>query len=151
MATVAAVAAVAAVGVQIAGTVLQARAQSRAARAQQQQRTLAANRRRREAVRNARIARGAVVNTSALTGTAGSAGEAGALGSISSQLASNLSFLDTSVGLGNEIASQQGQANIFGSISRIGQSIFNIAGGTSAIARAVTPPAPIAFSPLGPR
>ncbi len=147
MATVAAVAAVVGATAAVAGTVLSARAQARARRIQKQQRNLEANRRRRAAVREARISRGQIVNQAALTGTTGSSAEAGALGSISSQLSSNLSFLDQAVGLGDQLAGAQGAANIFGSISRIGTNICQAAGGTGAIARAITPPAPI---PLGP-
>lgn len=142
MGVVAAVAAVVGAGAAVAGTVISARAQSRAAKIQKQQRNLAANRRRRDAVRRARIARGNVINTAALTGTVGSSGAAGAVGSISSQLASNLSFLDESVGLGNALADQQGKAATFGAISKIGLNLFNIAGGTQLVADIIRPPIP---------
>lgn len=142
MATVAAIAAVVGAGAAIAGTVISARARSKAAKIQKQQRNLEANRRRREAVRNARIARGGVINAAALSGLSGSSAEAGATGSITSQLSSNLSFLDQQVGLGNELAEQQGKAATFGSISKIGLNLFNVAGGTQTLANIVTPPAP---------
>lgn len=143
MATVAAIAAVVGAGAAVAGTIISAKQQANAAKVQKQQRNLEASRRRRSAVREARIARGQVVNQAAITGTSGSSAEAGALGSISSQLSSNLSFLDQAVGLGDQLAGFQGAANIFGSISRIGTSIFQAAGGTAAIARVITPPAPV--------
>lgn len=143
MATVAAVAAVVGAGAAVAGTVLSARASAKASKIQKQQRNLQASRRRRSAIREARIARGQVVNTAALTGVSGSSAEAGATSAISSQLSSNLSFLDQQVGLGNQIAGAQSSANIFGSISRIGTSIFQAAGGVGAIAQVITPPAPI--------
>lgn len=142
MAVVAAVAAVVGAGAAIAGTIISARAQAKAAGIQKQQRNLEANRRRRQSVREARLARGRVINTAALTGTSGSSGEAGATGSISSQLASNLSFLDEQVGLGNALAEQQGKAATFGSISKIGLSLFNLAGGSAQVANIITPPAP---------
>lgn len=143
MATVAAVAAVIGAGAAVAGTIISARAQSKAAKIQKQQRNLVANRRRREAVRRARIERGDVAATAAFTGTTDTSGAAGAIGSISSQLTSNLSFLDQTVGLGNALAEQQGKATTFGAISKIGRKLFDIAGGTQLVANIIRPPAPL--------
>lgn len=139
MAIVAAVAAVVGAGTAVVGTVLATKARKQAIESQRVQRNVEVARERRRQVREARIKRGALVNTAATTGTAGSSGELGGIGSIESQLFSNASFLDTSIAAGDSIAASSSRAATFGGIANFGISLFNLAGGASAIAGAVNP------------
>lgn len=86
----------------------------------------------RQAVRQARLAQGAMVNQAALTGGMGSTGLMGGLSSVSSQLSGNLSFMDAVARENNVIASTQNtinQANsnmqIIGAVSSTAQTIFS--------------------------
>lgn len=103
------------------------------------QRQLANNQAARErvnAIREARLAQGALAQTAETSGAAGSSIALGAQGSIQSQLNSRLSFLDTNQSLANlagyygskaNIKSQQAQTGA--SISATAQSIFSMSGG----------------------
>lgn len=73
---------------------------------QQRMADMKAARERRDAVRQARIARAEIEQLGASTGTSGSSGVAGGVGSVQSQLGYNLSFLDN-------MQSMSGQASIF--------------------------------------
>ncbi len=135
MGIVAAVTAVVGLGVNVVGTVGASKAQSAAAATQRRQRTIDAARERRKQVRNARLLQGQVTNQAVLSGAQGSSGALGAVGSVTSQLDSNLSFLDTTLANGNSIASDKSKAATFGAVSAIGGSVFNAAGGSKAVAK----------------
>lgn len=119
---------------------------SKARKAQQKQyafeRQLATNRAAKErvnAIRTARLATGALVQTAANSGAANSSIALGALGSISSQLNANLSFLDTNQKLADQAGFYASKANIaqsksatYGNISALGMQVFSSAGGFNA-------------------
>ena len=72
----------------------QVAAQNEALAYQQKQNDLTAARQRRDAIRQARIARANATNSAATQGVLDSSGSIGGVGSISSQLKDNISFLD---------------------------------------------------------
>jgi len=74
-----------------------------ASRLSQQQQALVAARERRDAIRQARIATAAVTQSGETQGASTSSAAAGGLASITSQLSSNLSFLDQ-----NKVLADQG-------------------------------------------
>lgn len=93
----------------------------------------------RNAIKQARIARAAVINTGASAGTMGSSGVLGGAGSVQSLLASNIGYfnqlddlnsgiLDTQVAQANAIEAQ-GQAYAtsatWGALGQLGGTIFN--------------------------
>jgi len=135
------------------GTIGQLGAQSDAAAAQkkaqklaQRKADLAAQRERVKAIREARIRRGRIEATSALTGTAGSAGAIVALASTGAQLTGGLGFSAEQQGLAGQIsaaniagADLQSQAATFGAIGGVGTSIFQQAGGFKTIFGGNTP------------
>lgn len=106
------------------------------------ERQLANNRSARErvnAIRQARVAQGAMLQTAANSGAERSSVALGALGSIQSQLNRNLSFLDTNQKLSNLAGYYASQANIrssssqtWSAISSLGMQVFQGAGGFNA-------------------
>ncbi len=125
-------------------------ARERSAVALQRRNDLMAMRQARSAIRSARIARAAVVNTGANSGTLGSSGVQGGASSILTQGGANLEFLGTSVDLGRqitaaeieqsraisdmnvEVANLKADAALYGAIGEIGGTIFAAAGGPKA-------------------
>lgn len=104
----------------------------------------------RTAIRQARIARAAVLNTAANSGTTGSSGALGGTGSIQSQLASNLGYFEGLLDLNQEVLETkklqadararigieegnvrkaQGKSSIGGAIGSLGSSILGAGGG----------------------
>lgn len=85
----------------------------------------------RQAIRQARLAQGAMINTAAQTGGVGGSGVAGGVSSVASQLGGNLSFMDSVARENNVILSTQNtmgkaqtNAAIFGAVGQLGQTIF---------------------------
>lgn len=126
-----------ALGVATAGTVISAVAASKAQKAQQKLQNLRSQQSRTQQIREARIRRGRVANIAAQTGTAGSSAAAGARGSIQTQLATNLSFLDRSLGLVQSISSQQAKAQTFGAIAGLASKAFGAVGGAGQLSKAL--------------
>ena len=140
---IAAVGAVVGAGAAVASAVNAGKANKAAAKQYAFERQIATNRaakQRRDVIRQARLARGALQQTIANSGGAGDSSIAlGALGSIQTQLAGNLSFLDTNQKLAdhagfqaNKANAARGRADLFGSVSQFGFSVFNAAGGVGA-------------------
>lgn len=139
---IAAVGAVVAAGATVASAVQAGKARKAQAEQYRFERQLSNNKAARErvnAIRQARIAQGALLQTSANSGAEGSSVALGALGSIQSQLNRNLSFLDTNqklVNLAGYAASQaniaQSKAQTWSSISSLGMQVFSAAGGFNA-------------------
>lgn len=141
---IAAVGAVVGAGSALASTIQAGRA-SRAAQEQYRfERQLATNRSakaRRDQIRSARLQQGALRQTVANSGGAGDSSIAlGALGSIQSQIASNLSFLDTNQKLADLAGFQANRAtiatqksNLYKGVSQLGFQVFNAAGGQGAV------------------
>lgn len=126
-----------ALGVAVAGTAVSAISANKAAKAQQKLQRLRSTQQRRSQVREARIRRGRVANIAAQTGTQGSSGALGAQGSIQTQLATNLSFLDRSLGFAQTISSQQARAQTFSAIAGLGGKVFGAVGGAGQISSAL--------------
>lgn len=125
----------------------QAAAQQEQARLEQQKADIANTRNLRTAVRQARIARGSVINQGANAGTSTSSGVVGGAGSVVSQNASNTSFFNTNSALNSQITetqitqgqaaaeagSAQGEAATFGALGSLGGTVFHEAGGFKTI------------------
>lgn len=96
---------------------------------QQQQADIVNTRTVREAVRQARVARAAIINAGGNTGTLGSSGVQGGASSVNAQLSGNLNFFGTMAGLNRSITD-----------TAIDQSVAaeraGVAGGKAAVAQA---------------
>ena len=125
----------------------QQQASERAIEAQEAQQQIRQDIERRRVIREARQQRAAAQQAAVTQGAGTGSGIAGGLGSIQSQLATNLSFLDTQAGLSEQVTG----ANIaFGkaglqrrtgqAIAGFGSTIFNQAGGFGTIFDAVKTP-----------
>lgn len=100
--------------------------QEKAGKAQQRMADIRAARSRRAQIAEGRRARAAITAQATQSGIAGSSAEAGARGSVGSQVAANVSFLDS-------------QQSLAGSVSRLNQSAqdsLSNAGTAQAIANA---------------
>lgn len=100
----------------------------------------AGRRERIKAVREARIKRAMVEAAGANTGVSNSSGVVGGTSSISSQLASNLSYMNTQQdyankmsGYNQDIANTRVASNLFGTVGGIGNQVFQDAGGWTTI------------------
>lgn len=86
----------------------------------------------RQAVRQARLAQGSMINQAALTGGMGSSGLAGGVSSVASQLGGNLAFMDAVarennviIGTGNTVNKAQTNVAIWGQIGKMSGTIFS--------------------------
>jgi len=112
------------------------KAQNRALQAQQKSDQLKQARERRDAMREARIRRAAVTQAGENQGAGGSSAAIGGAGSISSQLSSNLSFLDNQAMYSRQTSAALYQANkaqssaqTYGAVAGFGAQMFSSAGG----------------------
>lgn len=112
-----------------------AKAQRNANRLQQQQNAIEQQRARKNAIREARIARGQALNQGANAGVSDSSGVQGALGSITSQANTNLSFLDEASRIADQASTQLGIAQKYtvkaqtgASAAQLGGQVANFAG-----------------------
>jgi len=145
----AAVGAVVAAGATVASAVQAGKARKDAKKQYQYERQLANNKSLQEktnAIRAARLASGALAQTAANSGAAESSIALGALGSITSQLNSNLSFLDTNQRLENLAGFYASRANIhqsksqtYAGVAQLGLTIFDAAGGFNSFGGSKTP------------
>lgn len=142
-----AIAAVAGAGAAIVGTVGSISAQNKAAKAdaekvqyQRQSDNYRAARERVQAIRAARLSSGQAAQGAVNQGAYGTTSASlGGLGSITSQLNSNLSFLDTNNKLSDMASEAAGRAakhgaaaEVWGAVAGAGMQVFNAAGGTGA-------------------
>lgn len=109
------------------------------------ERQLATNRsakQRRDMIRQARLANGNLMQGIANSGAdaGGSSIALGALGSIQSQIAGNLSFLDTNQKLAdqagfyaNKVTIANSRSQLYSGVSQLGFQVFGQAGGSDAI------------------
>ena len=119
--------------VTVASTVVSTINANKARASQQKLQQLRTNQSRRQQIREARIRRGRVANIAAQTGAQGSSAELGARGSIQTQLAVNLSFLDQSLGIAQQISSQQSRAQTFSGIASLSATGFSALGGGTVV------------------
>lgn len=99
----------------VAGTYISYKNQKKAAAAQQRQQELTTRRSRRQAIRQAQIARAQAVASASASGAVGSSAAQGGQGSIGAQLGSGLGFSTAMTGLSRDISgyasrAQTGQA-----------------------------------------
>lgn len=85
----------------------------------------------RQAVRQARLAQGAMVNQGAQTGGMGSSGLAGGVSSVSAQLGGNLAFMDAVarenniiLQTQNTVSKAQSNMQIIGAVGELSKTIF---------------------------
>lgn len=101
----------------------QVAAQNEALAYQQKQNDLTAARQRRDAIRQARIARANATNSAATQGVLDSSGSIGGVGSISSQLKDNISFLDQWNQYSDLGSQALGRANVYGQRAQMAQTV----------------------------
>lgn len=117
----------------------QASAQKKQIEAQRRMADIENARQRREAIRQARIARASVISQGEAQGVSGSTGIAGSVAGIQQQMGYNLSFLDQmqaantqAAVFGQKAADYGAQANMFGQIA---STAYNDFGGKKEIAK----------------
>jgi hypothetical protein len=136
--------AIAAAGLAISavGTVATISSQNKMQKAQANQykferqiQTNRSTRERRDAIRAARLTQGALVQTGENQGASGTSSALGGMGSITSQLNSNLSFLDTNTKLADRAGTAAGDArkaaaaaSNWNGVTQLGMQIFNNSG-----------------------
>lgn len=113
------------------GAVRSAKAQRQVQAAQQRQQTLSTQRSRRQAIRQAQIARAGAVSAGANLGGLFGSSLQGGLTSASSQLGGGLGFSSQMSGLSANINTAQRSAARWGTISQLGFGLFNALGGLS--------------------
>lgn len=114
----------------------QAKYAKQAVQAQRSQDNLKAARERREAIRNARIASGSVLQSSVTQGVDTGSAALGGLGSIDQQLNQGLSFLDSYNRLSDQASHDLDKANEYGvksgtwgAAANLGMTVFKNASG----------------------
>jgi hypothetical protein len=112
----------------------QASAQRAAMEQERKMANLSAARERREQFRQARAQQGALLQTGAVSGTMGSSGLAGGMSSVSAQLGSNVSYLDSMSSMADQAsifnieAARQGSiANQWGAVGQISGQLGGMA------------------------
>ncbi len=108
----------------VVGTVASVRNSRKAAKKQEQQQQVATRRSRRQAIREAIIARSRAQATSEGAGTTGSSGAAGGIGSIGSRLGSDLGYSTQMSNLSADISAANQRASSFSALAQIGGTAF---------------------------
>jgi len=116
------------------GAVQSAAAQRRAVRLQEQQQELSTRRSRRQAIRQAQIARSNAISAGANLGGLQGSSLQGGLSSLGSQVGAELGFSSQTSGLSKDISAAQRSAARWGAISQLGFGLFNAMGGFQGIA-----------------
>ena len=117
------------------GAVQSAAAQRRAVDLQERQQQVATRRSRRQAIRQAQIARANAISAGANLGGLFGSSLQGGVSSLSSQLGSEMGFSTQMSGLSRDISSAQRSAARWGAISQLGFGLFNALGGFGGIAQ----------------
>lgn len=112
-----------------AGTLASISQQQKAAKLQKQQQALAARRSRRQAIRQAQVARAQATATAQGGGALESSGATGGIGALGSQLGEALGFSTQMSGLSRAIGGAQSRAALFGSVGELGLTAFQSLGG----------------------
>jgi hypothetical protein len=128
------------------GAIQSAAAQRRAVALQEKQQELATRRSRRQAIRQAQIARSNAISAGANLGGLFGSSLQGGLSSLGSQVGAELGYSSQMSGLSKDISAAQRSAARWGAISQLGFGLFNAMGGFQGIAqgfggRAATTPA----------
>jgi hypothetical protein len=117
------------------GAIQSAAAQRRAVDLQERQQELATRRSRRQAIRQAQIARSNAISAGANLGGLQGSSLQGGLSSLGSQVGAELGFSSQMSGLSKDISSAQRSAARWGAISQLGFGLFNAMGGFQGIAQ----------------
>jgi hypothetical protein len=135
--------ALAAVGTvaQVGGNIKTQRAQRRSAAAQRRLQTLERNKQRRQAFREAQLARSRATVQAAGMGALGSSGFQGGVGSLSSQLGANLGFSSQAQGISNQISQFGVQASQGQLLSGLGGQVAQFGFNQGAFQPQTTAPA----------
>lgn len=104
----------------VAGTVGQYKQNEKAANLQQQSNALSTRRSAIQAIREVQMKRAAVVNEAVSAGALGGSAVAGGISGLGSQLGSGLGFASQQTNLSKDIAKAGQQADLFGTIAKIG-------------------------------
>lgn len=104
----------------VAGTVMTNRAQKRAAAAKREQQELNTRRSRRQAIRQAQVARAQAVASASASGAVGSSAALGGQGAVGSQLGSGLGFSTQMSGLSGQISQASSRAQTGQAIAGLG-------------------------------
>ena len=113
----------------VGGTVMQMKAQKKAAAASKRQQDLSTQRSNRQSIREAQLQRAQAIAAGASMGALGGSALAGGLGSLGSQLGSGLGFSSQMSGLSADIEKFQQKAAMWGGVASMGGSLFRLAGG----------------------
>jgi len=129
----------------VGGTVMQMKAQKKAAAASRRQQDLSTQRSNRQSIREAQLQRAQAVAAGASMGALGGSAPAGGLGSLGSELGSGLGLSSQMSGLSADIEKFQQRAATWGAVASMGGSLFQLGGGFDGLKaampqRAPTPP-----------
>ena len=113
----------------VGGTVMQYKAQKKAAAASRRQQDLSTQRSNRQSIREAQLQRAQAIAAGASMGALGGSALAGGLGSLGSQLSSELGFSSQMSGLSADIEKFQQKAAMWGAVAGMGGTLFQLGGG----------------------
>lgn len=123
----------------VGGTVMQMKAQKKAAAASRRQQDLSTQRSNRQSIREAQLQRAQAVAAGASMGALGGSALAGGLGSLGSQLGSGLGFSSQMSGLSADIEKFQQRAATWGAVASMGGSLFQLGGGFDGLKEGLKP------------
>lgn len=123
----------------VGGTVMQYKAQKKAAAASRRQQDLSTQRSNRQSIREAQLQRAQAVAAGASMGALGGSALAGGLGSLGSQLGSGLGFSSQMSGLSADIEKFQQRAATWGAVAGMGGSLFQLGGGFDGLKEGLKP------------
>jgi len=116
----------------VAGTVMSVKAGRKAARASAQQQEVVTRQSRRQAIRQAQLARASALTGAQGAGAGGGSGALGGIGALSSQLGGQLGVASQLSGLSGQINKANLQGQLGQGLSSIGGSLFNYGQGQGA-------------------
>lgn len=123
----------------VGGTVMQYKAQKKAAAASRRQQDLSTQRSNRQSIREAQLQRAQAIAAGASMGALGGSALAGGLGSLGSQLGSGLGFSSQMSGLSADIEKFQQRAATWGAVAGMGGSLFQLGGGFDGLKEGLKP------------
>ena len=109
----------------VGGTIMSYQAQKKSSRLQQRQQEVATRASRRQAIRQAQIARAQTVASASAQGATGSSAALGGVGSLNSQVGSQLGYSSQMSNLSSGINAANNRANTFSGVAQLGGTLFN--------------------------
>jgi len=131
----------------VGGTIMSYRAQKKSSKLQEQQQNLATRQSRRQAIRQAQIARAQTIASASAQGATGSSAALGGVGSLNSQVGSQLGFSNQMSGLSAGINQANQSANTWGGVAQLGGTLFNYGQSQGATLGGLLPKGRGGFSP----